>query len=149
MLIFFSNISLAENNPAENTPAESTPADSIPAESIMIENAWIREAPPNSKIMAAYLDIINGSDDEYVLIAAQSDAFEKIEFHLSATKDSVTHMHKQEQIVIPPHTTFTFKPGSYHFMLFNNLFPMRVGHKAAIQLLFENGATHTVDVPVK
>lgn len=129
MLIFFSDVLLAEN--------------------ILIENTWIREAPPNSEAMSAYLDIINLSDDEYVLISAKSDAFENIEFHLSAIKDSIASMHKQERIVIAPQTTFTFKPGSYHFMLFNNLLPMRAGQEIAIHLLFENGVTHTIDVPIK
>lgn len=119
------------------------------AESILIKNAWIREAPPNSKTMSAYLEIMNSSDNAFVLTSAKSDGFENIEFHLSEIKDSVARMHKQANIVIAPQTTFTFKPGSYHLMLFNNVLPMRAGQAVTIQFLFEDGTIHTVDVPIK
>jgi periplasmic copper chaperone A len=118
-------------------------------EHITVQNAWLREAPPTLKVMAAYLDIENSSDKELILIAAESAEFERIEFHHSRIENSVARMQQQERIVIPANTTFKFKPESYHLMFFNNAVPMREGKVTSIKLFFENGETHTFDAAVK
>jgi copper(I)-binding protein len=118
-------------------------------EHIAIHNAWLREAPPMIKVMAAYLDIENLSDKELILIAAESAEFERIEFHQSQIENSVARMQQQERIVIPANTTFSFKPESHHLMLFNNAVPMREGKITSIKFTFENGETHTFDATVK
>ena len=116
---------------------------------ITVQNAWIREAPPTIKIMAAYLEIENTSGKELVLVAAKSNEFERIEFHLSKIKDGIASMSQQDTIVIAPNSTFTFKPESYHLMLFNNTVPMPEGESTSIQLTFENGETYEFDIMVK
>lgn len=118
-------------------------------EHITVQNAWLRETPPTLKVMAAYLDIENSSDKELILIAAESAEFERIEFHQSLIENSMARMQQQERIVIPANTTFSFKPESYHLMLFNNAVPMREGKITSIKLTFENGETHTFDAAVK
>lgn len=119
------------------------------SEHITVQNAWLREAPPTLKVMAAYLDIENSSDKELILVSAESAEFERIEFHLSQIKNSGARMQQQERIVIPANTTFTFRSGSYHLMLFNNAVPMREGKITSIKFTFENGETHTFDAAVK
>ena len=119
------------------------------ADKITVQNAWLREAPPTIKVMAAYLDIENSSDKELILIAAESAEFERIEFHQSQIENSVARMQQQERIVIPANTTFAFKPESYHLMLFNNAVPMREGKITSIKFTFKNGETHTFDAAVK
>lgn len=116
---------------------------------ITVQNAWIREAPPTIKIMAAYLQINNSSDKTLTLISAESTEFERIEFHLSQTQDGVARMQQQYKIMIAPNTIFSFEPGGYHLMLFNNTAPMREGKLTSIKLLFKNGETHTFDAVVK
>jgi periplasmic copper chaperone A len=118
-------------------------------ENLLIKNAWLREAPPTTKVMAGYLDIENKSDKELVLVKAESDEFEHIEFHLSQVKDSIARMTQQDTIVITPNSTFSFKPESYHLMLFDNKFPMREGKSTTIKFTFDNGDTHEFDAPVK
>ncbi len=118
-------------------------------ENITVQNAWLREAPPTIKIMAGYLEIENLSDKTLTLISAESAEFERIEFHLSQIEDGVARMEQQDQIVIPANTTFSFKPGGYHMMLFNNTAPMREGKIASIKLTFADNKVLMFDAMVK
>jgi copper(I)-binding protein len=118
-------------------------------ENITVQNAWIREAPPTIKIMAGYLQIENSSDKALTLISAESTEFKRIEFHLSQIEDGVARMQQQDKIMIASNTTFSFEPGGYHLMLFNNTAPMREGKIASIKLTFKDGETYTFDTVVK
>ena len=118
-------------------------------ENITVHNAWIREAPPTIKAMAGYLQIENSSDKTLILISAESSEFERIEFHLSQTEDDIARMQQQDEIIIAPNSTFIFRPGNYHLMLFNNTVPMREGKSTSIKLTFDSGDTHEFDAIVK
>jgi hypothetical protein len=83
------------------------------------------------------------------LISAESTEFERIEFHLSQIENGVARMQQQDKIMISSNTTFSFEPGGYHLMLFNNTTPMREGKLASIKLTFANHETHMFDAMVK
>jgi len=99
--------------------------------------------------MAGYLNIYNSSDKALTLISAESTEFERIEFHLSQIENGVARMQQQDKIMIVSNTTFSFEPGGYHLMLFNNTAPMREGEFASIKLTFENQETLMFDAIVK
>ena len=118
-------------------------------ENVHIQNAWIREAPPTTKVMAGYLEIENSSNHALTLVSAESPEFERIEFHISQVENDVAKMQQQENIVIDPNTSFLFEPGGYHLMLFNNTTPMREGKNVSIKLIFKDGETHALYASVK
>jgi copper(I)-binding protein len=126
-------------------------------ENITVQNAWIREAPPTINVMAGYLDIENSSDKELILLAAESDEYERIEFHQSQIENGVARMQKQDEIIIAPNSTFSFTPGGFHLMMFNPSSPMREGKVTSIKLIFKGGdkagdkgdKTHTFEAMVK
>jgi len=89
------------------------------------------------------------SDKALTLISAESPEFERIEFHLSQIEDGVARMQQQNEIIIAANTIFSFEPGGYHLMLFNNIAPMREGELASIKLTFANGETLMFDAMVK
>ena len=117
--------------------------------SIEITDAWISEAPLTVKILAGYFTIKNLSADPVDLITAYSPAFERVEFHLTKTRDGVAHMQKEEIITIPAQTEFSFSPGEYHLMLFNPTNTPKSGDLIPLQLTFSNGIRIDVDVEVK
>ena len=117
--------------------------------SIEITDVWINEAPPTVKILAGYFTIVNLSDDSVDLTGAQSPVFERVEFHLTKTRDGVAHMQKEEIITIPAQTEFSFSPGEYHLMLFNPTNTPKSGDLIPLQLTFSNGIRIDVDVEVK
>lgn len=106
-------------------------------EEITVQDAWIREAPPTVKLLAAYMSIINNTEHDLTMISADSPAFESIMFHRTVIKDGVASMRHADQIVIPAHSRFDFAPGAYHMMLMGGKQPLKAGDIISITLLFK------------
>ena len=87
---------------------------------IIIENSWVRAAPPGTKVMAAYMTIVNNSvkpiemDIEKII----SKGFKKTEVHKSSLNDMMT-MEKIDTLIIKPNESLVLEPGGLHFMLIN------------------------------
>ena len=101
---------------------------------IMIENSWVRAAAPGTKIMAAYMTIVNNSvkpiemDIEKII----SKGFKKTEVHKSSLNDMMT-MEKIDTLIIKPNESLVLEPGGLHFMLIN---PEKVPEKnTAVEML--------------
>ena len=122
---------------------------SLAAENIKIVNACINEAPPNVKVYAGYLDIINDNEKAIELVGASSPVFEKVEFHLTRINQGITSMQQQANILIPAKSIFSFSPGQYHLMLFNNKQPVQQGDIIPLKLVFSDGESVQADMHVK
>ena len=87
---------------------------------IIIENSWVRAAAPGTKVMAAYMTIVNNSvkpiemDIEKII----SKGFKKTEVHKSSLNDMMT-MEKIDTLIIKPNESLVLEPGGLHFMLIN------------------------------
>lgn len=122
---------------------------SLAAGNIKISNARINEAPPNIKVHAGYLDIINDNEKAIELVGASSPVFEKVEFHLTRINQGITSMQQQANILIPAKSIFSFSPGQYHLMLFNNKQPVQQGDIIPLKLVFSDGESVQADMHVK
>jgi hypothetical protein len=116
---------------------------------IVIENAWVREAPPVAKMLAAYMTIENHTDKEHVLTGVTSASFKKVEMHKSMQKDGMATMQKQKQLTIPAGGEIKLQPGGYHLMLFNPSKPLKAGDEVSFTLTFANGSVTTITAKVK
>ena len=101
---------------------------------IIIENSWVRAAAPGTKVMAAYMTIVNNSvkpiemDIEKII----SKGFKKTEVHKSSHNDMMT-MEKIDTLIIKPNESLALEPGGLHFMLIN---PEKVPEKnTAVEML--------------
>lgn len=121
----------------------------FPEGAIEISDAWVNEAPPTVKVLAGYLTICNDSDNPVNLTAVKSPDFEKTEFHLTIIRDGVASMQKQNEIIIPAHSDFSFSPGKYHLMLFNPAHVVKNGDSISLNLSFSNGKSVTVEAEIK
>ena len=120
------------------------------AESTLIfENVWIAEAPPVSKVQAAYMNIRNTGDKDRKLVSAKSDDFGAIEFHRTIDKDGMASMQPQKYLLVPAGGTLTLKPGDYHMMLFRPARKLRAGDEASIQFQLADDSQVTVTAVVK
>ena len=104
---------------------------------LRIEDAWIAEAPPVSKVMVAYMTMVNTGTKTIDIIDAESDTFSSIEFHETVYEDGMARMISHDSLSIPAGGQLVLKRGGPHFMLFN----------PAKHLLA--GDTKIVSVPVK
>lgn len=125
--------------------APGASADSV---NIQILNPWVQAAPPNVKVLAAYLEIKNNGGKPQILVNVSSPAFDQISMHRSVMHGDMAHMEHLKELAIPPHSSVTLKPGGLHFMLMDAKKQLRAGDSVSMTLTFKNGdkvaATATV-----
>ena len=73
----------------------------IADDKLEIDDAWIAEAPPVSKVMAAYMEIDNETAQDRQAVSMQCDEFERAEFHRTVEKDGMARMEHQQVLKIP------------------------------------------------
>lgn len=117
--------------------------------SLIFDNAWVAEAPPVSKVMAAYMDIKNPTDEILTIVAATSENFERVEFHLSEHKNNIASMKHIHHLNIPAKGVLNLKAGSYHMMLFNPVKKLTAGEIVNFKFELNNGSIIDVVMPVK
>lgn len=116
---------------------------------IVIKDAWVREAPPVAKVLAAYMVIENHTNKEKVLTGVTSSSFDRIEIHRSIHKDGMATMEQQKQLTIPAEGNVTLQPGEFHLMLFNPSKVLKAGSEVSFTLKFANGSTSMLTARVK
>jgi len=122
---------------------------SIFAADIVISEAWIREAPPVSRVQAAYAKIKNNEEVNIELVSATSTAYRKIEFHKTVLENGINKMLHQPSIAIHHNSHVMLKPEGMHMMLFNPVKPLRAGEEVSIKFKFSDGSTTTQNFIVK
>lgn len=121
----------------------------IATDEISVSNAWINEAPPGVRVLAAYLTISNEGTADIDLTGVASEVFAKVEMHMTKMENGVASMHRQKRINIPAGSSFSFSPGGYHLMLFNPLTSMQSDAMVPLDLTFSNGHTLRVHAVVR
>ena len=115
---------------------------------IIVHNPWIREAPPNSPVLAAYMTIENHADKTKVLKSVSSSSFAKVELHMSMTKDGMAVMEQQNAVEIKSHESLTLEPGGMHIMLIRPKQPLKAGDEVGLVLQFADGTKSVVTAKV-
>lgn len=116
---------------------------------IVVKNAWVREAPPVSPVLAGYMVIENHTDKPNELVSVKSSAFQKIEIHKTIFKDGMAEMESQNALTIEAEKNVELKPGGTHLMLINPVKPLKAGDTVNFILVFSNGSKSIVSAPVK
>lgn len=116
---------------------------------IQVRDPWVQAAPPNVKVMAAYLEINNSGKKPRALISAASPAFDQVGIHRSMTHGNMVHMEQLKDLTLPPQTSVSFKPGGLHLMLMDAKKPLGVGDQVPITLFFKGGEKITFTAAVR
>lgn len=103
---------------------------------IMIRDAWVREAPPNSTVLAGYMILENPSDKSQSLTSASATAFGGVMIHRTEQKDGMAHMIHQKQVTIPANGKIVFAPSGYHLMLIKPKQALHAGDQVTINFIF-------------
>jgi len=106
---------------------------------IEITDAWVRSAPPSSKVMAGYMKLINHSEKTITLSGISSPQFDKIEVHRSVMHDGMMHMKKIEPLSLAGHQQLLLEPGGYHLMLIRPVGAIARGERVHLNFDFDNG----------
>jgi copper(I)-binding protein len=116
---------------------------------VVVHDAWVMEAPPGMKVMAAYMTLENSSSNDYVLTNVSSPQFRKVQMHRTFMESGIARMIQQENMKIEGGKTLEFFPGGSHLMLFDPDSQPGKGDKVEIVLRFKDSSQITVVAPVQ
>ncbi|MBI4842799.1 MAG: copper chaperone PCu(A)C [Nitrospirae bacterium] len=119
------------------------------ASSLEITGAWVREAPPGMKMLAAYMVLKNSSDKDITLKEVASPQFDSVEMHRTEIEDGRSRMVKQDSILVKAGSSFLLSPGGYHLMLMGPKAELKEGDSVEFRLSFSDGGELSLAAPVK
>lgn len=116
---------------------------------IQVDNAWVREAPPGARMMAAYMTLINNGETDQALADVSSPAFRMVMLHKSVLVDGMARMAHVDELVIPAGASVALEPGSYHLMMPAPETRLISGDKVEFILELANGKQLRVQAEVR
>ena len=116
---------------------------------ISIEDPWVRDAPPHAEMSAAYLIILNHSDQEQTLLGISSPQFQKVEIHKTQMAGGQVHMQRLDKVAIAAHGSLEFKPGAYHLMMIHPAGTFKKGDMVELRLRFKDESQLTVQAQIR
>jgi copper(I)-binding protein len=114
-----------------------------------VHDAWVREAPPNAKVMAAYFSLHNHSAKGKTLISMSSPAFKRVEIHRTEKQDGMMKMLPVSRVILSSKGSVSFEPGGMHVMLMNPKKRLKAGDKISLTLFFTDESSLKISLPVK
>lgn len=119
------------------------------AQDIQIEQPYARAASPVAKTGAAFMHIINNSDEDDVLVEVVTEAAKNPELHTHVMTDGVAKMREVEGgIPVSANDKTILQRGGLHVMLMGLTSPLEQGDTITMTLVFEKAGEVTIEVPV-
>ena len=118
-------------------------------EALRFADAWIREAPPASPVMAGYVAIENTGKTEVLIEDVESKSFSSGEIHEMREISGMMRMRPVPQLRIEPDQVVKLQPGGLHLMLFQPTVPLKSGDKATLEFLLSDGTRRAVEFEVR
>ena len=109
-----------------------------------MKNHWLRAAPPNASMMAAYGQLYNNSKQKQTLIGAYSPDFGMTEIHKTVITEGMARMEHQPNLSLASNDQLNFKPGGLHIMLMHPKKPIKAGDSIKICLFYQQGDKQVV-----
>ncbi|VAW33382.1 hypothetical protein MNBD_GAMMA01-1782 [hydrothermal vent metagenome] len=103
---------------------------------LTVSDHWLRAAPPNAMMLAAYAKLSNNTGTDKILIGAASPDFAMVEIHKSVIIDGIASMVHQPELIIKKGETLTLQPGGLHIMLMHPKSPVKAGDSIKICLIY-------------
>ncbi len=118
-----------------------------------VEQLWLRAAPPNANMLAAYATLNNQSDSDLKLVGAYAPDFNMAEIHKTIEVDGMFRMREQKELALDAQSSIVMQPGGLHIMLMMPQRSFKVGEEVRICLIYQNQAGEELiqhlDFPVK
>ena len=114
-----------------------------------IGHPWSRATAATAPTAAAYMKITNNGAAVDRLVAAKSDAADKVEVHEMKMEGSIMRMRELEKgLEIPAGATVTLEPGGFHLMLIGLKAPLQQGTRVPVTLVFEKAGSIDIELAV-
>ena len=113
-----------------------------------VREPWIREAPPTTSVLAAYMIIHNEGDSPAEITSITSPEFDHTELHRTMVESGVARMIPVEKLQIPAGSEISLEPGGMHLMLFNPRRLLREGDSVTLVIHRADGFCNSYTIPV-
>tara|TARA_B110000908_G_scaffold60659_1_gene73654 strand:- start:1066 stop:1512 length:447 start_codon:yes stop_codon:yes gene_type:complete len=125
-------------------------ATSAFAEGLMVKDPYARAARPNAPTGAAFMKLMNHSDQDITLMGVSSDVAKRVELHAHIDNgEGVMQMSEIEGgITIPAGEMHMMNRGGDHVMMMGLTQSLVDGETISVTFEFENGAEMVVEIPV-
>jgi copper(I)-binding protein len=118
-------------------------------DTLQFTDAWIREAPPASPVMAGYVSIANTGNGEILIDDVESKQFGGADIHEMREVGGVMRMRPVRQLQVEPGQVVKLEPGGLHLMLFQPAAPLKAGDHATLEFLLSDGTRRAVEFEVR
>lgn len=135
---------------APNQSASAVHGPDTAGQAVTIEDAWVKSAADG--MTAGFGILSNPTDREITLVAAHSDAAQRIELHetvADSASGGTTMRQVQGGLVIPSGGTLALEPGGDHLMLMGLTAPLEAGQEVRFTLTFSDESTMSFAAGVK
>jgi hypothetical protein len=125
-------------------------ATSAFSEGLMVKDPYARAARPNAPTGAAFMKLMNHSDQDITLMGVSSDVAKRVELHAHIDNgEGVMQMSEIEGgITIPAGEMHMMNRGGDHVMMMGLTQSLVDGETFSVTFEFENGAEMVVEIPV-
>lgn len=103
---------------------------------VHIRQAWVRHAPANATVLAAYCVLENTTGQSIVLKSLHSPLFDSIEIHRTQHSSSFTRMKRIETLEILSKQKIALAPNGLHLMLIGPKQKLALQAKVPIRFIF-------------
>ncbi|SJM33704.1 copper chaperone PCu(A)C [Mesorhizobium delmotii] len=109
---------------------------------LVVEHAEIILAPSGAGMMAGYVTVWNGTQQQADLASVESAAFGSVSLHRTEIVDGVAKMRPiNEGLRIPGRSELLMKPGGIHMMVEDPQIDLSPGDAVNLSLSFRDGTT--------
>ena len=105
-----------------------------------VRELWMRAAPPNANMLAAYITVENNSQNPMKLTGAFAPDFGMAEIHKTVEIDGMLKMREQKEMAISAQSSLVMEPGGLHIMLMMPKKKFKVGDQTRICLVYQDTA---------
>lgn len=114
-----------------------------------VREAWVAEAPPGTRVQAAYMQLHNGGSAPLTVTAVTSPAFESVELHRTVRGGAIARMEKLPDLPLAPGESASLAPGGLHLMLIEPRQHLTEGATIPLELRLDSGAVMSVEAVVR
>lgn len=125
-----------------------TPAFAGDKVDVTVKKAWVKLAPPGTKVNAAYMEFYNHSSGNIAVVTMNADCCNKVMAHQSRRVGGRVFMDHLDKLEIPPQSKLALEPGGLHLMLIGAQVPLKVNDEVNITFTFSNGNIMRITAPV-
>lgn len=116
---------------------------------LTVHDAWVREPMGGRNMTGVFAVVENAGPTPRAIVAAATDAAEKVELHEMKNQGGMMRMSPVKQIEVPARGKTELKPGSFHVMLFGVKGKPAAGDTISLILTFDDGSTVTTTAAVR